>query len=63
MLMMIGLAILYRHLRNVPNTDRLFHGLNAAVVALIVVTAWRIGRNTLNKQWQWAVAVLAWLRH
>jgi chromate transporter len=61
MLMMIGLAILYRHLRNVPNTDHLFHGLNAAVVALIVVTAWRIGRNTLNKRWQWAVAVLACL--
>ena len=38
MLMMIGLAILYRHLRVLPDTDRLFHGLNAAVVALIVVT-------------------------
>lgn len=61
MLMMIALAILYRHLRNLPNTDQLFHGLNAAVVALIVVTAWRIGRNTLNKRWQWIVAVLACL--
>lgn len=61
MLMMIGLAILYRHLRSLPNTDRLFHGLNAAVVALILVTAWRIGRNTLNKKWQWVVAVLACL--
>lgn len=59
MLMMIGLAILYRHLRQLPNTDRLFHGLNAAVVALVLVTAWRVGRNTLNKQWQWAVAVAA----
>ena len=61
MMMMIGLAILYKHLRDVPNTDRLFHGLNAAVVALIVVTAWRIGRNTLNKKWQWVLAVLACL--
>jgi chromate transporter len=61
MLMMIALAILYRHLRNLPDTDQLFHGLNAAVVALIVVTAWRIGRNTLNKQWQWIVAVLSCL--
>jgi chromate transporter len=61
MLMMIGLAILYKHLRDVPNTDRLFHGLNAAVVALIVVTAWRIGRNTLNKKWQWVLAVMACL--
>lgn len=61
MLMMIGLAILYRHLSNLPNTERLFHGLNGAVVALIIVTAWRIGRNTLNKQWQWVVAILACL--
>lgn len=61
MLMMIVLAILYRHLRVLPDTDRLFHGLNAAVVALILVTAWRIGRNTLNKKWQWVLAVMACL--
>lgn len=59
MLMMIGLAILYKHLRNLPNTDRLFHGLTAAVVALILVTAWRVGKSTLVKQWQWIVAALA----
>jgi chromate transporter len=59
MLMMIVLAILYRHLRSLPDTDRLFHGLNAAVVAVIVVTAWRIGRNTLTKPWQWYVTVLS----
>lgn len=59
MLMMIVLAILYRHLRYLPDTDRLFHGLNAAVVALIVVTAWRMGRNTLGKPWQWLLAVFA----
>jgi chromate transporter len=61
MLMMIALAILYRHLRYLPDTDRLFHGLNAAVVALIVVTAWRIGRGTLQKTWQWVIAVLSCL--
>ena len=59
MLMMIVLAILYRHLRYLPDTDRLFSGLNAAVVALIVVTAWRMGRNTLVKRWQWLLAVSA----
>ena len=59
MLMMIVLAILYRHLRYLPDTDRLFHGLNAAVVALIIVTAWRVGRNTLAKPWQWFLAVFA----
>lgn len=61
MLMMILLAIGYRHLRQLPDMDRLFHGLNAAVVALIVVTAWRMGRNTLTKPWQWYVAVFACL--
>lgn len=60
-LMMIVLAILYRHLRYLPNTDRLFHGLNAAVVALVVVTAWRMGKNTLHHRWQWVVGVLACL--
>jgi chromate transporter len=44
-----------------PNTDRLFHGLNAAVVALIVVTAWRMGKSTLRHGWQWVIGVLACL--
>jgi chromate transporter len=61
MLMMIVLAILYRHLRALPDTDRLFHGLNAAVVALILVTAWRMGKTILTKRWQWLLAVLAFL--
>ncbi len=61
MLMMIVLAILYRHLRYLPDTDRLFRGLNAAVVALVIVTAWRIGRTTLYKPWQWLLAVLSCL--
>src|SRR5882762_10180401 len=61
MVMMIVLAILYRHLRQLPATDYLFQGLNAAVVALIIVTAWRIGHNTLVKPWQWYVAVLSTL--
>lgn len=60
-LMMVLLAILYRHLRHLPNTERLFHGLNAAVVALILVTAWRMGRRTLNKRWQWVIGVFACL--
>ena len=61
MLMMIVLAILYRHLRYLPDTDRLFRGLNAAVVALVIVTAWRIGRNTIYKPWQWLLAVFSCL--
>ncbi|HYX43262.1 MAG TPA: chromate transporter, partial [Pyrinomonadaceae bacterium] len=60
-LLMVLLAILYRHLRNLPDTERLFHGLNAAVVALIVVTAWRMGQRTLNRRWQWAIAIVSCL--
>jgi len=60
-LLMVVLAILYRHLRDLPDTERLFHGLNAAVVALIAVTAWRIGRSTLAKSWQWYIALFSGL--
>ncbi|HEX9545521.1 MAG TPA: chromate transporter, partial [Pyrinomonadaceae bacterium] len=59
MVMMIVLAILYRHLRSLPDTERLFRGLNAAVVAVLAVAAWRIGRNTLTRSWQWYVTVLS----
>jgi chromate transporter len=61
MLIMIVLAILYRHLRYLPAMDYLFHGLNAAVVALVIVAAWRIARPTLIRPWQWLVAVVACL--
>ena len=61
MLLMVVLAILYRHLRDLPDTERLFNGLNAAVVALIAVTAWRIGRSTLSKPWQWYIALFSGL--
>jgi chromate transporter len=60
-LIMIVLAILYRHLRYLPNTEHLFHGFNAAMVAIIAVTAWRMGKNTLGHRWQWIVGLLACL--
>lgn len=61
MLMMIVLAILYRHLRYLAASDYLFHGLNAAVVAMVIVAAWRMARLALNRPWQWLVAVVACL--
>jgi chromate transporter len=61
MLMMIALAILYRHFRAFSGTEQFFHGLNGAVVALILVTAWRMGKSILTERWQWLVAVLAFL--
>ena len=61
MLMMIVLAIMYKHVRDLSGTQRFFHGLNGAVVALILVTAWRMGKNILTRRWQWLLAVLAFL--
>lgn len=61
MLIMIVLAIIYKHISAFSGTERFFHGLNGAVVALILVTAWRVGRSVLTKRWQWFVAVLAFL--
>jgi chromate transporter len=61
MLIMILLAITYKHVRNLSGTQRFFHGLNGAVVALILVTAWRMGKNILTRRWQWLLAVLSFL--
>lgn len=61
MLIMIGLAIVYKHVRASSDTQRFFHGLNGAVVALILVTAWRMGKNILTERWQWILAVSAFL--
>lgn len=59
MLMMIALAILYDRISALPNTQQLFHGFNAAVVALIAVTAWRMGKHTSSKTWQRILIVLS----
>ena len=58
MLMMIALGALYDRYA-LPNTEQLFHGFNAAVVALIAVTAWRMGRHTSSKTWQRILIVLS----
>src|ERR1041385_5210354 len=59
MLMMILLAVFYDSFRALPKTDNLFHGFNAAVVALIAVTAWRMGKHTSSKSWQRVLIPLA----
>jgi chromate transporter len=59
MLMMIALAIFYDRFRALPNTEQLFHGFNAAVVALIAVTAWRMGKHTSSKPWQRILIILS----
>ena len=59
MLMMIVLAIFYNRFTAVPNTAQLFHGFNSAVVALIAVTAWRMGKHTVSKPWQRILIILS----
>src|SRR5205085_5363398 len=59
MLMMIALAAFYDRFRALPNTQQLFHGFNAAVVALIAVTAWRMSKHTSSKTWQRILIVLS----
>ena len=61
MLIMIALAIGYKHVHTLSGSERFFHGLNGAVVALILVTAWRMGKNILTERWQWLLAVVAFL--
>src|SRR6185503_19970188 len=61
MLIMIGMAIVYKHVHALSGTQQFFHGLNGAVVALILVTAWRMGRTILTKRWQWLLAIGAFL--
>ena len=61
MLIMIALAIMYKHVHTLAGSERFFHGLNGAVVALILVTAWRMGKNILTARWQWLLAVLSFL--
>jgi chromate transporter len=61
MIIMVVLAIMYKHVHDLSGTQRFFHGLNGAVVALILVTAWRMGKNILTRRWQWLLAVLSFL--
>jgi chromate transporter len=61
MLMMIALAIFYNSFRALPKTEQLFHGFNAAVVAIIAVTAWRMGKHTVSTPWQRILVVLAFI--
>ena len=59
MLMMIVLANFYNRFTALPNTAQLFHGFNSAVVALIAVTAWRMGKHTVSKPWQRILVILS----
>ena len=50
-LMMIGLTIAHNHFQHLQDVQRVFQGLNAAVVGLIAATAVRLGRTAMSRQW------------
>jgi chromate transporter len=56
-LMMIGLTIAHDHFHHLPDVQRVFQGLNAAVVGLIAATAARLGKAAMQRQWHLEVGV------
>jgi chromate transporter len=58
-LLMVAFAAGYRKLQSVPNTEKIFFGLNAAVVGLILVVSIKLGRRALTRYRNWLIAVLA----
>jgi len=53
---MLGLTIAYLHYGQVPQLHGAFKGLNAAVVALVLSVAYRIGKSSLKSAAQAALA-------
>src|SRR5215467_1203149 len=56
---MIGLAVAYGYLNNVPDARRVFQGFNAAVVGLIAATTVRLGQSAMLQQWRLELGVAA----
>jgi chromate transporter len=56
-LMMVGLTIAHDRLHHLPDVQRVFQGLNAAVVGLIAATAARLGKAAMQRQWHLEVGV------
>lgn len=54
--LMIGLGAVYADIRNLPRVERLFAGMNPAVLAIVASVAFGLGRKA-RRPWQLAVAV------
>src|SRR5215510_6076897 len=57
-LMMIALTIAHDRLHQLPDFQRVFQGLNAAVVGLIAATAARLGKAAMQHQWHLELGVV-----
>src|SRR5262245_52751234 len=58
-LAMIGLAVAYGYLKNIPDAQSVFQGFNAAVVGLIAATTVRLGQSAMQQQWRLELGVAA----
>src|SRR5215470_780406 len=58
-LAMLGLAVAYGYLKNIPDAQRVFQGFNAAVVGLIAATTVRLGQSAMRQQWRLELGVAA----
>ncbi len=55
-LLMVAFGALYGHVRDLRQIEAVFAGMNPAVVAIVVFTAWQLAKSS-SKAWQVAVAV------
>jgi chromate transporter len=56
---MLGLTITYLHYGQVPQLHGVWRGLNAAVVALVLAVAYRVGKSSLKSAPQALLAIAA----
>jgi chromate transporter len=59
LLILMALSWLYLIYGNTPVVSSVLYGVKAAVVAIILAAAWRLGSKTLKAPWLWAVALFA----
>lgn len=55
------LAALYLTWGQMPLVQGIFYGIKPAVVAIVLLAAWRIGSRTLKNSWLWSIAILAFI--
>ncbi len=58
-IVMLVLSVIYSQIITLPNVQSALRGLNSAVVGLLLVTSYRLGRSTIKNYLGLALAVVA----
>lgn len=58
-LLMLGICFVYVHFGKIPWVDALFHGLKAAVMAIVAGAVLRIGRKILKNPVMWGISAVS----